>query len=223
LRIGGRVKDARVNIPGGATKAGYRSRFSRPLQARYKQQGPTFSTRGISSAYGTRGLEAVDDFTYHQHVIGATIDTSADRLERTYANGIPIRDAWGDWETTTRSEGLSNIAREDLSDPQQAAEVVSHIEMDISAMISESFHSSKHVRQGLAFIFPDPRHYRIIEQYNGRKIELTAAGKKFLINRLQRDGRGRFDPYGSRARRALYNRVGARAKKQPIPPQPVLV
>lgn len=213
--IGGRIKDARQVLPDSSSRRG----------GYFGYDSRTTSSGSTRTGYGTRGLSTPDNFTYHRHVGGATIDTAPDRLERAYVNDVPIHDAWGDWDNTTRSEGLGADNKDDLRSNEGRDALIQRVERDLSVAISHRFINRKQVMAGLAFVFPDARYYRITPNADRRGVtlQLTQRGRDYLINRLLRDGRGRFDPYGNRVRRALYNEVKAGAKKQPLPSRPVLV
>lgn len=212
--IGGRIKDARQPSPSYGQRRGYYDYGRQPQ-----------SGNGSKGGYGTRGLVSTDDFSYHRHVVGATIDTAPDRLERSYVNGVPIHDAWSNWDNTTRTEGLEVNSKESVGTEAEAARVIEKIENDFTVAISHRFINRRQVMAGLAFVLPDPRYYRLKPSRDkiGASFELTADGKKYLIKRLQRGGKGQFDPYGNRVRRALYNEIPKGAKKQPVPSKPALV
>ncbi|MGB3945704.1 MAG: hypothetical protein WBK76_02590, partial [Candidatus Saccharimonadales bacterium] len=208
--IGGRIKDARQDVLSYGNRT-----YGAPLTAR--SSGP------VGRSYGTRGLAPGEDFSYHHHVVGAAIDTAAERLERAYVNGVPIHDAWGDWDNTTRSEGLGAGTKDDLRSESGRNDLIAKVEHDISVAVSDRFLNRRQVMAGLAFQFPDPRYFRLQPVSGGLKFELTPQGRDFFINRLMRDSRGRFDPFGNRVRRSLYNETKPGARKQPLPKRPVMV
>lgn len=208
--IGGRVKDARQTAPSGG-----RSGYDTPLGSR--------TNASATAGYGTRGLVSREDFSYHRHVIGATIDTAPDRLEKAYNNGIPIHNAWENWDTTLRTEGLEGNARDDLRSEEGRDTLVAKIEHDISVAISDRYLNRRQIMAGLAFQFADPRYYKVTQSGRGLQFTFTEAGKKYFLNRMLRDNRGRYDSYGGRVRRALYNETEPGAKKQPLPRRPMMV
>jgi len=190
----------------------------RRILARAKRRGLRNYGSSSSPAYVTpNNSGGAND--YHRHVIGADIDTDADRMEEVYVQGKPITQTWdkvdkGNGEMRGRSEGLKRGEKEDLKNNPEA--VIDRIEDNISALITHWITDPKQVAAGLAFMLRGPGDYSIRRRAGGRsEFRLTPEGKKWLINRLRRDSKGRLDNYGNRKMRALYSDVASSSVKRP--------
>ncbi|HUD07056.1 MAG TPA: hypothetical protein VMR34_04160 [Candidatus Saccharimonadales bacterium] len=198
--------------------------------------GNRYSTRRSASSQRRRRLRLEqdnypnrDENTRHLDSVpisvvkGAGIDTNADRVLTVYRNGRPITTSWDNFDSNggqDRSQGSDSpglLASDDATDIDQVAQ---RVEQNISEMASRWFTDPEHVRMGLAFTFPEKNGdgeaiYNIKWQKGVCEFSLTESGKEWLQNRLTRDGRGRFDPFGRRVRRALYHETAPSSKRQP--------
>jgi hypothetical protein len=164
-------------------------------------------------------------------VRGAGIDTSADRMLAPYLLDRPITRSWDDFDLNgykdpTTSSTTSSVG--DIENPQDIDEISSRIELNISAMATDWFKDPAQVRMGLAFTFPEKNKegqpiYQLSWHNGICSFKLTQNGKIWLQNRLQRDSRGKFDPFGTRVRRSLYHEVAPGNVKLPVSPEPRFV
>lgn len=182
-------------------------------------------TAAHDGPYGSTTHRSGDTHDYHQHVPGADIDTNADRMEAVYVKGLPITATWEkahkNGEMVSRGDGLELGEKEDIRNNPDA--VIDRIEHNFSALITHWLVDRKQVTAGLAFMLPGPQHYRINEVDGQQEFAFTAEGRKWMINRLGRNSKGQFDPYGNRKARRLYNDVSATAKIRPRPARPKMV
>lgn len=174
--------------------------------------------------------------TYHRHVVGATIDSDASRMEKAYIGGESIAATWdkatnSDGEMVNRAAGLAEGQREDLrKDP---AGVIERIEYNVGQLVTRRWVADeRQARAGLAFMLPGPDQlggkpaYRM-EVKNGHTVfRFTPAGKRWVINRMQRttpNGKAVYDPYGARVARQLYGRQVKGARIAPKYAKPRMV
>lgn len=164
-------------------------------------------------------------------VIGAQVDTDSDRSEELWRAGIPVMHTWTPGKAkfdfdegghSDRSSGLDkSVGSEDLrSDPDA---VIERIRKDMEETISQEGGPSAIVDTALAFIFSDlpqgqvrDQAYKLTYKTDRVSFVLTDIGRKYILQRLTRDSRGRFDPYGSRKARQLYGQVKPGAKRRPV-------
>jgi hypothetical protein len=211
--IGGRIKDGRqIDI--------WRARALRRFRDMRSNSG---RIPGRGYGYGYPAETTREDYSYHRHVNGADIDTAPDRLEKAYLNGIPITRAWDNWGNELRDEGLTRGVVESLR--TRSDEVVSRVEADMTASLTERYHDRAHVRAGLAAVLPSTiggrPAYVISRTGSGMAFKFTPEGSAWFVNRLQRDSKGRYDPIGRRVRRKLYHETGG--GRAPTTSQPLMV
>lgn len=159
------------------------------------------------NGYLEREPDAGLDYSYHRHVLGASIDSDASRMEASYAAGKTIVGTWvgatsGNGEMVNRVSGLTGRNTEDIY--KEPDKVMSRIEDNISAVITSWLPNESQYRAALAFMLPNPDHYRIIKEKDRTVFRLTPQGKSWLIGHIKRDGSGKKDPYGRRTVRRLY-------------------
>jgi hypothetical protein len=209
LAIGDRVNAARNASPVRAQsgQSGRRRKFGR-------RDGPKAGGYGIGVALSDRG-----SFNYHRHVVGADIDSDADRMEEVYIQGKSITDTWkkatgSNGEMIDRDSSLKKGQKEDLVNDSDA--VVARIEKSISGLISEWVPDEKQFTAGLAFVTPGPQSYKIKRTSGGRReFTFTPEGRKWVVNRLRKNTREQFDGLGNRRMRSLYNDVSSSSKIRP--------
>lgn len=155
---------------------------------------------------------------YHRHVVGADIDTLADRQEAIYIKGLPITATWdkatngNTGEMRGRRDELRKGEREDLE--KSPEKVVARIEHNISSVITHWVTDPKQVATTLGLLFPDPRSYSIKRGAEGADFRLTPSGRRWMIKQLRRNSRNERDYYGDKAMRRLYNDVPGSARSR---------
>lgn len=168
---------------------------------------------GTASTYGASGTQTGANNEYHRHVGGASIDTDASRFEKVYRNNEPITSIWGNVNSNGyqgRTAGLQ--AGQNNDDVRNRPdEVVDRIEYQMSDLISHWTAEPAQVSTALAIMLPGAADlggspaYTITRDANGKaEFSLTSQGKKWLINRLQFNSKGQYDPFGDRQARQLY-------------------
>lgn len=153
---------------------------------------------------------------------GAQIDTDSQRSEEVWLNGGAFHQTWdGSFDEGGHRERGTGLDTADLE--AERARLRSDINGQVMRLEADMRYTIKiaggiknpATKTALAVTFSGIKNgvgYRV----KGDSIELTPEGRSFLVNRLQRDGKGRFDAYGSRLRRQLYGEVGARSRRQSI-------
>lgn len=221
LEIGHRIYEARepggskpepvVNTYGEAT-SGRRGRRTAMLEALAERRRPLTYSAPVAGSVTARPIRVVR---------AATIDSAGERLLNLYRQDKPVTDAWSDFDQGGHKErGEVNGV---LSGPEKLTDmgkIAGQIETNISAMGTQWFNDPTYMRTGIAFMFPESSEdgqpiYSLTWQGSQCVFRLTDPGKKWLRQRLERDGLGRFDHYGSRVRRNLYQDVKPGARKQP--------
>lgn len=216
LNIGGRVKDARQPGDGGPRTRSY----MRYGSARFKNIRRRLRDSPAETDSGYTGRSGEGNYSYHRHVVGATIDTSPDRLEAAYLDPRveSTSDAWANWDNKQRSVGVAELRKQHKESLRSnPAAIVSHVEADLSKSITERFKNSAHVAAGLAMMLPveidGQPSYRISATRSGSKrFEFTDEGRQWFMHRLARDSKGRYDPIGRRVRRQKYHE-GVRGRR----------
>lgn len=192
-------------------------------------QGRVYAARGTRSngtsgysGYGSGSGPARSHVKPIKYVVGAQIDSSADRVMAAYfGKGRGFIDAWNDFDAGGYKEpDMSDIPDAPESPEKDIDTIASRIERDISGMSTQWFRDPARVRTGLAFMFPDATKagqpiYEITWNSGRCSFRFTPEGKTWLKKRLMRDSRGRYDSFGTRAARALYGKVESGASKRP--------
>jgi hypothetical protein len=153
-------------------------------------------------------------------VTGATIDTDASRLLSQYVSPQGIKNPWQNFD-----EG-GYAARPDVEstgpeDPDHnIGQIADRIERDVNDLVLSSWYRGETARPRAALALmwgtKDKEGNQIysLEVHGGKAtFHFTEAGRVWLRNRLMRDTLGRYDPYGTRSRRHLYNETHGGAKK----------
>lgn len=146
--IGGRIKDARQPIP--LRRPALKTLLYNPRSYREYR-------RSRRNLYGRPSVPTTEDFSRHQHVPGATIDTDPGRLESAYLDPAveSTSDAWSNWGSKNRGEGLEALRKkytEDLKNNPDA--VFDHLEKDFSKSFTDRYRDPAHIAAGLAMLFP---------------------------------------------------------------------
>lgn len=177
--------------------------------------------RGIQSTYGSAyGMRSESGGRkIARRVVGAQIDTDSQRSEEAYLDGGYFHNTWDldfdDGGHRERGSGMNNQSREDRRN-ELAADLdqqVDILEKDIQYTVKiVGGLANPAVKTSLEMLFAGANKpgYSV----SGGVVRLTPEGRTFLVNRMRRDARGRFDPLGSRLSRQLYGRTGSRAKLQ---------
>ena len=187
---------------------------------------------GSSGADGYGSVRSVKGAKRIQLVTGAAIDTSGDRLLAAYLDGENPHFVWnpekangfaaGPGGYRSRDADASTVERarsDDFSDDQ----VYAAIERALSYELRGSSESSG--RKALAVLFGSvPGGYTLSDPWTPEaEFKLTAAGREFIKNRVERENNGRFGSYGARKMRQLYGVVRPGAKRRPASTTPPLV
>jgi hypothetical protein len=160
-----------------------------------------------------------------RYLVGAQIDTNADRFLGVYRRGRLIGSSWRDFDEDgyrDRREELKGLAKDDREDPVHDIDTIAHrIEKEIEYLGSDWYpdHNLLSWTLGTYFGKHDKRGkpiYKLNWRKDNRKLEFafTDEGKRWLRNRLTRDTRGNSTPYGAQVRRRLYGEKGK--SKQPL-------
>ena len=227
LELGDRVYAARTSKP--QPQRGILSRGAQRIL--YGRGGkPRARTTAGSAGYGgaNTGSSSVRPVSY---VRGAQMDTSSDRLLNLYRAGESISGAWDAFDRgghrgrSVVPDGVSLIDADDMDDFDS---VVKRVEYNISDVATNWYRDPAKVQAGLRFVFPkqtkDGKPVYDLRWHNGDcEFTLTDAGRDWFQSRLERDQRGRFDPFGNRVRRNLYQETRRGAKKQPNTNRPRFV
>ncbi|MEP7205092.1 MAG: hypothetical protein ABI716_02775, partial [Candidatus Saccharibacteria bacterium] len=156
-------------------------------------------------------------------VNGARIDTDSDRQEAFYLQGRAIANSWEDGFDRDghkeRDADLDNLRTENLAKFKDPQFLLESIRKDMETTISyEGSEGLATVRTSLAFMFAGGKknagqYYNLTPRRrqdgsaSSIKFSFTEDGKKYILQSLARDSRGRFDPYGNRLDRQLYGRT----------------
>ncbi|MBC7565303.1 hypothetical protein H7100_03705 [Candidatus Saccharibacteria bacterium] len=156
--------------------------------------------------------------------ISARIDTDSDRQEALYIKGVPIIYSWNEEHNfdkdgyQARDAELQTdnklVSKESLqSDPGL---VIERIRNDMEASIRVYGSSRALIVSALEFAFMGigSNGYELGTLNGHITFGFTEEGKKYLLNQLSRDVKGRFDSYGARKKRQLYGQVKPEAKRQ---------
>lgn len=187
--------------------------------------------RSSSSLYHSKSRRGgTGDRRISRRVTGARIDTDSDRQEALYRRGIPMSYAWNDGRFdrggyAERDSDLSTAPEIDDNPKRYPDEVIERMRKDME--VSVQGYSVATVRTALTYTFAGLKSgastgYVLHELGGGRyRLDFTDDGKKFLLNALTRDNKGRFDNYGNRKMRRLYGEAGKRERRAPRSPAPL--
>lgn len=203
---------------------GKRVAAARNVEA-YTSYGPSEpSSYGAGSS--TKGVKRI------QLVAGAAIDTSGDRLLAAYLAGENPHLVWNPEKTNGFAAGPGGYRSRDadasIVDSSQAEnfsddQVYTAIERALSYELRGSSESVG--KTALFVLFHSvPGAYTLNRAWTGEaELKLTAAGRAFIKNRVERESNGQFGSYGLRKKRQLYGIVKEGAKRQPASSIPPLV
>jgi hypothetical protein len=223
-----RVMNARQQVNGHHTTSGANSAIKMSTLAAIGNVGFTTSKLGAGSddiAIGERVRLARygSGRKTFQYVVGAQIDTDAQRLLGFYRAGQHFTNAWDRFDEnghrlrTEVPEGVSLINKED---PWKDIDGIAHrVETCIDSLATEWYQDRSFVEAALRFSFPKTTEsgapiYTIDWPTGGEcSFRFTAEGKKWLQNAVAKDWRRSnaksnknwFDRFGTRTRRRLYN------------------
>lgn len=187
------------------------------------QAGRRVSTRSVGygnagtygySGSGSPGSErAATNRTVTKHVNGAQIDSMGDRLLGAYRDGKFIAAAWNDFDEggyQDRETANSGTDKENPSDDIDS--IAKRIETNVTGFATNWYPDPTAVSSALALYFGTKDKtgnplYTTRWQAGKLAFKFTPAGKESLRKSMMRDTRGRFDPYGRRVRRRLYNEM----------------
>lgn len=180
----------------------------------------SLSTGGVISSTSSDAVNSRRSVI--RHLVGAQIDTNADRFLGVYRQGRVVGSAWRDFDVggyRDRSEelqGLDNTTEKPTANIESIAE---RIEREISFLGTEW-----HPEHGLmswalgAYLGSQDADgnplYDIHWDRGFLDFKFTDEGKAQLKKRLTRDRNGRFDNYGRRTRRQLYGEVAAGSRRE---------
>lgn len=159
-------------------------------------------------------LEASEDRAVVRHVSFAQVDTDPDRLLGTYMNGLFVAHAWNDFDGNDgyvpRTEARGVVKKENVE--TDIDDIAKRIEINIEGFASDWYQDETVVASALALYFGirDDRGRELYESEwtnDNFHFKFTKEGKEHLKKMLMRDSKGRFDPYGNRVRRRLYEVV----------------
>lgn len=161
--------------------------------ARYARDGLSWPVYG--------GERSGDQSDHHFYVVGAAIDTDAERMEAAYAAGRTIVGTWAAGNATNENGVMRSRGSEGLAHNKEDVEhALGRIEDNISAMITHWFTNRRQVATTLAFMVPDPRCYQIVDVGGTSQFRFTKQGQSWMTTVLGRDD----NPYGERITRRLY-------------------
>jgi hypothetical protein len=180
--------------------------------------------------------------TVSAHVGGAQIDTLGDRLLGAYRQGRWISSGWdafdsGGYEDRSVSAAAGTLGREDPRKTKDMDAIADRVGINIEGFVNNWYREPATATGALALYFgteDDKGNPLYTTKWEGGapgrdgegtfKFEFTPEGKKWLQQRLLRDGRGRWDPYGERIQRQLYNIRGrGRRSRRPTLANPRFV
>ena len=222
--LGMRILDARR-----PEQASSRAQSGYPNGAGYLSTSGRRAPRGIGRVLRRRGRDSVSDRDVVKHVTGAGVDTLADRLLGAYRQGQWIGSGWGGfddggYQDRRQVAALGTLGKEDVKN--DIDNIAERIALNVRAMATTWFRDPALVTSALTLYFGstdehgEPLHTSKWESDGTFSFAFTPQGKKWLQNRLLRGAHGRFDPYGSRLRRQLYNETKPAARRQPVTATP---
>lgn len=182
------------------------------------------------------------DRTVSAHVGGAQVDSLGDRLLGAYRQGRWISQGWdgfdlGGYEDRSISAGAGTLGREDPRKTKDMDGIADRVRINVESFVNNWYRDPATAASALALYFgtEDEKGNPLYKaEWEGGtpgwggdatfKFEFTSEGKKWLQQRLLRDGRGRWDPYGQRLQRQLYNiRARGRRTRKPTLANPRFV
>jgi hypothetical protein len=167
-----------------------------------------------------------------QHVVGAQIDSNPDRLLGAYRQGKWIVSGWNGFDENTYQDRTvqANLGTLGPEDPNRDIDsIAERLERNIQDFATYMYPQPGVVSSALGLYFGvrDPKGNPLYETSwddQGKfHFRFTDEGKVNLRKQLTRDAWGRFDPYGNRIRRRLYNEVNGRSTRRPASNTPRLV
>lgn len=176
--------------------------------------------RGSSGYPGPSGASTpirATERSVMQHVTGAQLDSLGDRLLGAYRRGEWIAEGWsgfdnGGYQDRTVSAANGTLGSENIG--RDMDDIAQRIEVNVEGFAKNWYQDRAVVSSALALYFGTKDKggnpiYDLNFGPDGRlqSFRFTDEGKAFLQKRLMRDDKGRFDYYGSRVRRRLYNEL----------------
>ncbi len=196
-------------------------RDRRPTQASTGSYGMT----GYMPVYAPAEESAAPNREVAKHVVGAQIDSAADRLLAAYKRGQWIAEAWNSFNVggyQDRSALGASAALQAENPATDIDDIVGRVTASVEGFVNHWYRDPAMAASALALYFGMPTDDAGNVYYTTRwegtpgwggdgtfHIDITDLGKKRLQTRLIRDLSGRPDPYGRRLRRKLYSEVQA--------------
>lgn len=170
----------------------------------------SYSYNGYRNPYSNRGgtTPSKSKYAYHRHVVGATIDSKADRMEGPYLSGKTITATWDDFDKRDRDEGLKDLKRkESMNKPE---EVINNIQQNFESMMRNWFGRDRaYIESGLAMIIPvqinGKSTYDLSIKGENLDFSFTKEGREWLLRRMLYTESGQKDSIGRRVRRRKYH------------------
>lgn len=170
--------------------------------------GPLVQDRNIAARIKSRILRRKSNADSPQkvmrYVTGAQIDTNGDRMLGAFRAGKNIISTWSGFDRGGySSRGAELKEHENKTDQKDEVDL---IEKEIQELAMNWFTDNGLLETALTLTFgtKDKEGNRLWTYYGGNYFVFTPAGKIWLKNRLERDRKGRFAPYGNKTRRNLY-------------------
>ncbi len=219
LEIGHRLYALRVDASRRATAQAYAySTYAAATSgtARLSRAAARYASRraGVAAtAYAASDAALPDDAAVPvKYATGAQIDTLSGRIMKQYRSNNPISQSWANFSNETRDDNGNRGPMLERENMQQPDAVIDRIEYQLNDMINNWYRDPAVVRASLLMQFGETdkdgdKLYDLSWDKDGKaRLTFTKEGREHVVNRLKRDSRGRFEPYGRRMARLLYNK-----------------